>query len=43
MSDFTKKEGDDYWARVYVGFEYDSRKVGFFEMVKFEVIKLVHC
>ncbi len=41
-SDFTRKEGDDYGARVYVGFEYDSRKVGFFEMVKFEFINLVH-
>ena len=39
-SDFTRKEGDDYAARVYIGFEYDSSKVGFFEMVKYELIKL---
>ena len=41
MSDFTRKEGDDYAARVYVGSKYETSRVGFFEIVKFEVIKLV--
>ena len=42
LSDFTHKEGDDYAARVYIGFEYDASKVGFFEKVKYELIKLYY-
>lgn len=40
--DVTKKEGDDYSARIYITFEYDSSKVGFFEKAKFEIIKLAY-
>lgn len=38
----TKKEGDDYAARIYITFEYDSSYVGFFEKAKFELIKLAY-
>ena len=38
--DVTKKDGDDYPARIYITFAYDSSKVGFFDKVKFELIKL---
>jgi Protein of unknown function (DUF3047) len=41
-SDVTKKEGDDYPARIYITFEYDSSKVGFFEKAKFELIHLAY-
>jgi hypothetical protein len=40
--DVTKKSGDDYPARLYITFEYDSNKVGFFEKVKYEAAKLLH-
>jgi len=40
--DVTKKEGDDYPARIYITFEYDSSKVGFFEKAKFEIINLAY-
>ncbi|MDA0738616.1 MAG: DUF3047 domain-containing protein [Nitrospirae bacterium] len=40
--DVTKKEGDDYPARLYITFEYDSRKVGFFEKARFELVKLAY-
>ncbi|MGD9852993.1 MAG: DUF3047 domain-containing protein [Nitrospirales bacterium] len=40
--DVTKKSGDDYPARLYITFEYDSSKVGFFEKVKYETIKLIY-
>ncbi len=40
--DVTKKEGDDYPARMYITFEYDSSKVGFFEKAKFEIIRLAY-
>lgn len=40
--DVTSKEGDDYPARIYITFEYDSSRVGFFEKAKFELIKLVY-
>lgn len=40
--DVTKKEGDDYPARLYVTFEYDSRKVGIFERAQYELAKLVY-
>src|SRR4030043_1042485 len=33
------KEGDDYPARPYITFEYDPSRLGFFEKVKFEVVK----
>lgn len=40
--DVNRKAGDDYPARLYITFEYDSSKVGFFEKVKYETIKLVY-
>ena len=40
--DVTKKDGDDYPARLYITFEYDSSKVGFFERARYEAIRLAH-
>src|SRR3989442_12346796 len=40
--DVTRKEGDDYPARIYITFEYDSSKVGFFDKAKYELIKLLY-
>lgn len=40
--DVTKREGDDYPARIYITFAYNSSKVGFFDKAKFELIKLVY-
>jgi hypothetical protein len=40
--DVTKKEGDDYPARIYITFEYDSSKVGFFEKAKYEAVRLLY-
>ncbi len=36
------KEGDDYPARIYITFAYDSDRVGFFEQTKYEVAKLLY-
>jgi len=41
-ADVHTKAGDDYPARVYVTFEYDSSRVGVFERAKFEAIRLVY-
>ncbi len=35
-----EKSGDDYPARIYITFKYDSDKVGFFGKAKYEAIKL---
>ncbi len=40
--DVTKKSGDDYPARLYITFEYDDSKVGFFEKAKYEAAKLLY-
>ncbi len=40
--DVTRKDGDDYPARVYITFRYDSSKVGFFERAKYEAVRLAH-
>ncbi len=37
-----EKSGDDYPARLYITFEYDSTKVGFFEKAKYETAKLIY-
>ncbi|TAL12397.1 MAG: DUF3047 domain-containing protein [Nitrospirae bacterium] len=37
--DVTRKEGDDYPARIYITFEYDPKKAGFFEKAKYEAVK----
>jgi len=40
--DVTKKKGDDYPARIYITFEYDSSKVGFFDKAKYETVRLLY-
>ncbi|TRZ99791.1 MAG: DUF3047 domain-containing protein [Nitrospiraceae bacterium] len=40
--DVTKKEGDDYPARIYITFEYDAGKVGFFDKAKYEAARLLY-
>jgi hypothetical protein len=40
--DVTKKQGDDYPARVYITFAFDPRRVSFIERAKFETYKLVY-
>ena len=40
--DVTEKSGDDYPARLYITFEYDSSKVGFFEKAKYETAKFIY-
>jgi len=40
--DVHKKEGDDYPARIYITFEFDASKLGFFEKVKYETVKLLY-
>ena len=37
-----KKEGDDYPARIYVTFQYDSQKVSLFGKAKYEAAKLIY-
>lgn len=41
-SDVTRKEGDDYPARLYVTFAYDPAKVGWFEKAKYEAARLIY-
>ncbi len=40
--DASKKSGDDYPARLYITFAYDGDKVGFWEGVKFNTIKILY-
>ena len=40
--DVTKKEGDDYPARIYITFEYDSSRVGVLDKAKYEAARLVY-
>lgn len=40
--DVTQKSGDDYPARLYITFEYDSNRVGFLEKAKYEAAKLLY-
>ena len=40
--DVSRKDGDDYPARLYITFEYDGNKVGLWEKAKYEAAKLVH-
>lgn len=40
--DVHKKEGDDYPARIYITFEYDPSKLGFFEKAKYEAVKILY-
>jgi hypothetical protein len=36
------KEGDDYPARIYITFEYDPSKLGFFEKATYKVGRLLY-
>jgi hypothetical protein len=40
--DVSKKEGDDYPARLYITFEYDASKVSFFKKAQYETIRLLY-
>jgi hypothetical protein len=40
--DVHRKEGDDYPARIYVAFQYDSSKIGFFEKAEYQAAKLLY-
>jgi hypothetical protein len=40
--DAGRKEGDDYPARIYVTFQYDPAKAGFFEKSKYEAARLIY-
>ncbi len=40
--DVTRKDGDDYPARIYITFAYDADKVGFWERVKFNTVKFIY-
>lgn len=40
--DVSRKSGDDYPARIYITFAYDPEKVGFWDKVKFNSIKLLY-
>jgi hypothetical protein len=41
-SDVSRKDGDDYPARLYITFAYDSSRVGFFEKAKYETARLLY-
>ena len=41
-SDVTRKDGDDYPARLYITFQYDSSRVGFFERAKYETARWLY-
>ena len=40
--DVSKKEGDDYPARIYITFEYDSSRVGLLDKAKYEAVRLFY-
>ena len=40
--DVNRKEGDDYSARIYITFEYDPSRLGFFDKAKYEMIRLLY-
>jgi len=37
-----RKEGDDYPARIYIVFEYDFGRLGFYEKVKYEMASMLY-
>ncbi len=41
-SNVSRKDGDDYPARIYITFEYDPKKVGLFKRVKYESVRLIY-
>jgi hypothetical protein len=40
--DVTRKEGDDYPARIYITFAYDASKVSFFKKAQYETYRLLY-
>ena len=40
--DVSKKEGDDYPARIYITFEYDPAKLGLLEKAQYEAARLLY-
>ncbi len=40
--DVSRKEGDDYPARLYITFEYDAGKVGFFKKAQYEAARMLY-
>jgi hypothetical protein len=40
--DVRRKDGDDYPARIYITFEYNPSKLGFFEKAKYEAVRLLY-
>lgn len=40
-SNVQRKDGDDYSARIYITFEYDSKKVGFLRKAKYNIGRLL--
>ena len=40
--DVSRKEGDDYPARIYITFEYDSSRLSFSEKIKYKLAKLFY-
>jgi hypothetical protein len=40
--DVSKKEGDDYPARLYITFEYDSSRVNFLKKAQYEAVRLLY-
>jgi hypothetical protein len=40
--DVSRKEGDDYPARLYITFEYDADKVGFFKKAQYEAARMLY-
>jgi hypothetical protein len=41
-SDVTQKDGNDYPARIYITFEHDPGKIGFFDKVKYYLAKQIY-
>lgn len=40
--DVQRKDGDDYPARIYITFEYDPSRLGFFDKAKYQAIRLLY-
>jgi hypothetical protein len=41
-ADVTRKQGDDYPARIYVAFAYDPKRVGVGQRIKYEAARLIY-
>jgi hypothetical protein len=41
-ADATRKEGDDYAARIYVAFKYDPERASWFDRAKYTLIRLIY-